>query len=52
MDSVQVEETPISSRSRRNPVPMCDVDDLAFRNRHDPNFIAEISMFLLLEPFI
>ena len=24
-------------------IPFCDVDDLAFKNRHDPNFIASIS---------
>ncbi len=27
-------------------IPFCDVDDLAFKNRHDPNFIASISSFL------
>ena len=26
-------------------IPFCDVDDLAFKNRHDPNFIASISKF-------
>ena len=24
-------------------IPFCDVDDLAFRNRHDPTFVAKIS---------
>jgi hypothetical protein len=24
-------------------IPIFDVDDLAFKNRHDPNFIASIS---------
>lgn len=32
------------SESRRKVhIPMCDVDDLAFKNRHDPNFVASIS---------
>ena len=37
-------EVPIqSSRTRKNHIPLCDVDDLAFKNRHDPKFIANIS---------
>lgn len=28
---------------KRVHIPFCDVDDLAFKNRHDPNFIANIS---------
>lgn len=28
---------------KRVHIPFCDVDDLAFKNRHDPTFIANIS---------
>jgi hypothetical protein len=37
-------DVPLTSRSRKNHIPICDVDDLSFKNRHDPKFIAEISM--------
>ena len=30
---------------KRVHIPFCDVDDLAFKNRHDPNFIANISNY-------
>lgn len=39
-------------------IPFLDVDDLAFKNRHDPNFVASISIFCccllqkLLVPFL
>lgn len=36
-------QTTASSRQRVNHIPFCDVDDLAFKNRHDPAFIANIS---------
>jgi len=29
-------------------IPFCDVDDLAFRNRHDPNFVASISTYHII----
>ena len=43
MDNLQIDDIPAPTRSRKNHVPMHDVGDLAFTNRHDPAFIAEIS---------
>lgn len=31
---------------KRVHIPFCDVDDLAFKNRHDPNFIANITKIM------
>jgi hypothetical protein len=42
MEETFVMEPP--SARQRVHIPFCDVDDLAFKNRHDPNFIAKISI--------
>ena len=34
----------IGHRSKQKiHIPLCDVDDLAFKDRNDPNFVASIS---------
>ena len=33
----------INEKRKKIHIPFCDVDDLAFKNRHDPTFIASIS---------
>jgi hypothetical protein len=33
----------ITEKKKKIHIPFHDVDDLAFKNRHDPNFIASIS---------
>lgn len=38
-----MQQSPQAQRVRKTHIPICDVDDLAFKNRHDPKFIAEIS---------
>jgi len=42
------EDTSYAGNEQRKKIhiPFCDVDDLAFKNRHDPNFIASISKLL------
>ena len=40
MESVEMDQR------KKVHIPFCDVDDLAFRNRHDPNFVAKISKML------
>jgi hypothetical protein len=32
-----------SEQRKKIHIPLHDVDDLAFKNRHDPNFVASIS---------
>ena len=36
---------PAQSHLKKYQINYPDVDDLAFKNRHDPNFIASISAF-------
>jgi hypothetical protein len=48
MDNLQFEEIQVPTRSRKNHVPMHDVGDLAFTNRHDPAFVAEISNLIII----
>ena len=47
------EDTSYAGNEQRKKIhiPFCDVDDLAFKNRHDPNFIASISKLFSRFPF-
>ena len=42
MDTEQ-QSPQLQQRIKKTHIPMHDVDDIAFRNRHDPKFIADIS---------
>jgi hypothetical protein len=33
----------LNEQRKKIHIPIHDVDDLAFKNRHDPNFVASIS---------
>ena len=48
------EDSSYASNDQRKKIhiPFCDVDDLAFKNRHDPNFIASISKFEIFFYFL
>lgn len=39
----------INEKRKKIHIPFCDVDDLAFKNRHDPNFIASISKHNIID---
>ena len=38
----------LSEQRKKIHIPIHDVDDLAFKNRHDPSFVASISKHDLL----